>query len=147
MDYDALIASLAERLDERLVQANDVFLVRSSLSGHVPAVSAQATPVEALVVQSSKEKLSVQADSALSDDNHVSCQSMSLNLDYKDLAVRLHTQQTMSAEVLKLSAENSLLKEQLSSAQRALDEAHRALGFLEAQVLLQLEQLKNRQQT
>jgi hypothetical protein len=68
--------------------------------------------------------------------------TISLNIDYKELAIVLRTEQPMVAELCRLEAENAVLREQLTDANRSLDGAHRTIGFLEAQVLLQAEQIR-----
>jgi hypothetical protein len=69
-------------------------------------------------------------------------QNLCLDVEYKDLSVSLRTEQSLSVEVCALMAQLTTLAEHLAHANDKLDQSNRKIGFLEAQVLIQDEQIR-----
>jgi len=129
MNFESLIAELVEKVDEHEKPCNES---RRSMA----LSKAKKAPPEQLKVRNvSAEETEAARESGLK-------QNVSLDLDYKDLSVSLRTEQTVALEVCTLRAQIATLAEHLAHANHKLDEAHRKVGFLEAQLLIQEEQIR-----
>ncbi len=67
--------------------------------------------------------------------------SVDLDIQCKDLAVSLHTRSDLSADIVELAMQVKVLSEQLTFAMAQLVEANQKIGFLQAQVLIQQQQI------
>jgi hypothetical protein len=67
--------------------------------------------------------------------------SVDLDLQCDNLALSLHTRSEVRADLVELAVQVKILSEQLSYAQSQLAEANQKIGFLQAQLLLQQQQL------
>jgi hypothetical protein len=72
-------------------------------------------------------------------------QNLRLDVEYKDLSVSLRTEQSIEIQVCALMAQITTLAEHLAHANDKLDQSNRKIGFLEAQVLIQDEQIRQLQ--
>jgi hypothetical protein len=68
--------------------------------------------------------------------------SVDLSINYDALSVSVRSQSSLSAELIELASQVKLLKEQLSESVAKAQEANYQIGFLQAQVLIQQEQIK-----
>jgi len=69
-------------------------------------------------------------------------QKLLLDVSYKELTVKLRSESSMGLEVCSLSAQIATLGEMLSIANDKLDQSNRKIGFLEAQIAIQDEQIR-----
>jgi len=69
-------------------------------------------------------------------------QNMFLDVAYKDLSVKLRTENSIGLDVCSLTAQIATLAELLSIANNKLDQSNRKIGFLEAQIVIQDEQIR-----
>jgi hypothetical protein len=122
MNFEALIADLMDKIDQRQESAD--------LSGNKRRYSRSLALSEA------------RGSSQLQVDSGSLKQRLALDVDYKDLAVSLRSEQSMAAEVCGLKGQLVTLAEYLAQANDKLDQANRKIGFLEAQILIQDEQIR-----
>jgi len=152
MDFNSLMADIARHLDNEKEA-----ITLDGKNGHSEGlprlkevrVSDLGSPDTSDIASSGALVLRSSGGQAANDCDFSDspARTMSLNIDYKDLTVVLRTEQPMPAELCRLAAENAVLREQLADANRSVDEAHRKIGFLEAQVLLQAEQIRELRET
>lgn len=139
MNFENLIADLVEKIDkkDRSRKETKRALARSlPLSNEPPAV--EVVPAHDVCSANADESVVLEQEISRGRLN----QSVRVDLDYKDLSVRLTTEQSIAIEVCTLRAQVATLAEHLAHANSKLDQSHRKIGFLEAQVLIQDEQIR-----
>jgi uncharacterized protein YggE len=67
--------------------------------------------------------------------------TVDLDIQCNDLTVSLRTRSDVNADMLELCAQVKVLSEQLALAMSQLEEANQKIGFLQAQVLVQQQQI------
>ena len=143
MNFEALIADLVDKIDEKERPRGET---RHSLARSL-ALS-KATSIESLEAHDLCPATGDQSTAGFEDDVAVGHfkQKLRLDLDYKDLSVSLRTEQSIALETCMLKAQVTTLAEQLAHANSKLDQSHRKIGFLEAQLLIQDEQIRQLKQ-
>jgi hypothetical protein len=140
MNFEALIADLVEKIDENESPRTET---RHSLARSLALSKSRPAVIENVNV---RDLSSPNDDKSLVFEGEVLQgrlkQNVSLDLDYKDLSVSLRTEQSIAIEVCTLRAQVGMLAEQLVHAHSRLDQSHRKIGFLEAQLLIQDEQIR-----
>ena len=144
MNFEALIADLVEKIDEKESPRTEA---RHSLARSLALSKARPALIENVNVRSLS---SANDDTSFLFEDEISRgrlkQNVCLDLDYKDLSVRLRTEQSIAVEVCTLRAQVATLAEQLAHASGKLDQSHRKIGFLEAQLMIQDEQIRQLRQ-
>jgi hypothetical protein len=139
MNFENLIADLVEKIDKKDRPRKEA---KRALARSLP-LSTDPPAVEVVHVD---DVSSANADESVALEQEISRgrlnQSVRVDLDYKDLSVRLTTEQSIAIEVCTLRAQVATLAEHLAHANCKLDQSHRKIGFLEAQVLIQDEQIR-----
>jgi uncharacterized protein YggE len=78
---------------------------------------------------------------ALSSEISQGSRTVDLDIQCHDLTVSLRTRSDVSADIVELSVQVKVLSEQLAHAMSQLEEANQKIGFLQAQVLIQQQEL------
>jgi len=133
MNFETLIAELVEKIDEK--ESPDRKTRRHSLARSLALSKTEERPTARVDARFVGEHDGLDAQNSLK-------QNVSLDLDYKDLSVSLRTEQSIALEACMLKAQVATLAEQLAHANSKLDQSHRKIGFLEAQLLIQDEQIR-----
>jgi hypothetical protein len=68
--------------------------------------------------------------------------SVDLSIKYDALSVSVRSQTNLAPELIELAAQVRILKEQLCESVAKVEDANYKIGFLQAQVLVQQEQIK-----
>jgi len=144
MNFEALIADLVEKIDEKECPRTET---RHSLARSLALSKSRPAAIEEVNVRNLS---SAGDDQSLVLEDEVLrgrlTQNVCLDLDYKDLSVSLRTEQSIAIEVCTLRAQLATLAEHLAHANSKLDQTHRKIGFLEAQLLIQDEQIRQLKQ-